>query len=117
MAERAVDRLQPTILAQLRQYGGGVTHIAVSWTQTNPMVDADGRPVGGWEWERWEWQFGPTAGEAYGWYVAPTKLEVKRPGWYRERWMWWFDGRTTTTYHPPKLPDAMHPLRIDDYRT
>jgi hypothetical protein len=109
-AERSLKDLQPEILGKLNSDPslGGVLLIYIALVEdysANDLTDtlAAPHPVTA-TFVRWEWQYGPSADDAYSWWAAPDKLLAghrdEQPPKHDEQYFWWFDRKATTRYVP-----------------
>jgi hypothetical protein len=112
-ADREFRRIEPTVAGQLNSDRalGGVLLICVwlvpAYSPEDLTDTAGGQHEVIYEFVRWEWQFGPAADDAYGWWAAPAKLDADHSQEFiprhKEYWFWWFDRRTTQMYKPPRF--------------
>jgi hypothetical protein len=110
VAERSLRQSQPEILAKLNGDPSlaGILFIYVALVEdysAQDLTDTAGapHPVTS-TFVRWEWQYGPSADDAYSWWAAPDKLQTdhstETPPRHYEQYFWWFDRKTTTPYVP-----------------
>lgn len=107
-AERSLKQLQPELLGKLSSDPSlaGVLLVYVALVENYSAKDltdtaAAPHPVNS-AFVRWEWQYGPSADDAYSWWAAPDKLQpdhsTETPPKHYEQYFWWFDRKTTTPY-------------------
>ena len=109
-ADLSLAQLQPEILAQLNSDPSlvGVLFIYIALVDDYSAEDltdtvAGPHPVTA-TFIRWEWQYGPSADDAYAWWAAPDKIDTSHsaetPPRHYEQYFWWFDRKATTRYAP-----------------
>jgi hypothetical protein len=109
-AERAEAIIRPKILSDLSKDPtiGGVLLVYIALVEDYSAMDLTDTAAAPHQvnasFIRWEWQYGPTAADAYAWWAAPSKLVAdhshETPPKHYEQYFWWFDRRTTITFNP-----------------
>ena len=109
-AEQAEAVIRPKILSDLSKDPtiGGVLLIYIALVEDHSAMDLTDTAAAPHQvnasFVRWEWQYGPSAADAYAWWAAPSKLDTDhsredRPTHY-EQYFWWFDRKTIVPFDP-----------------